>query len=379
MPYRLWLEPGPWSAVPADYWAGSLQKYPKVLAKLGWHGAILAAVLTAAWHFIDFHEFARAVTGVHWQWVALVMGLSTLDRFLMAGKWLQLLRYVRSTATFGAVLGAYYQVAFLERFIPSSLSGDALRAVLISRRFHETNGVLATMVVEKLVAMLAAIVLALFGLGLLLTQRYGLEQWWLFALVPSLLLAAVAGLAISLHRPLASWLIHLLPARVRPVLTGIYAHYSSFRDAPRILSRHFLFCIVEQVVQVLMWLGAALAIGVETPVIMLFAALSVAQCVRKFAMLLDGWLLGEFSVVMVASMFGVPQTQAFTFSILAHACVVIASLPGAFLFSSSAIRLAEIRSARPTFTASRVADPYLIQTSGLRPREVYMPAPGPGR
>jgi uncharacterized membrane protein YbhN (UPF0104 family) len=229
--------------------------------------------------FLDFHEFAQALTSVHWPWVALVMGLSTVDRFLMAGKWLQLLRYVRSTATFGAVLGAYYQVAFLERFIPSSLSGDALRAVLISRRFHGTNGVLATMVVEKLVAMVAAIVLALFGLGLLLTQRYGLEQWWLFALVPSLLLAAIAGLAISLHRPLASWLIRLLPARVRPVLTGIYAHYSSFREAPRILSWHFLFCIVEQVVQVLMWLGAALAIGVETPVIMLFAAL-VSRTVR---------------------------------------------------------------------------------------------------
>lgn len=333
--------------------AASLNEYLKVLWRLAWHGAVLAGVLLAAWKFIDFHEVMHGLTSVQWPWVVLVMGLSTVDRFLMAGKWLQLLRYVRSTATFGAVLGAYYQVAFLERFIPSSLSGDALRAVLIARRFHGTNGVLGTMVVEKLVAMVAAIVLALAGLGLLLTQRYGVGPWWLFALLPFLLLAVVVGLKISLHRPLAAWLIHLLPKRLQPRIIGIYGHYASFREAPRVLGWHFLYCIVEQAVQVLMWLGAALAIGVETPVIMLFAALSVAQCVRKFAMLLDGWLLGEFSMVMIVSLFGVPETQAFTFSILAHACVVIASLPGALLFIGSAIRLAALRLAHPAIEPIR--------------------------
>jgi glycosyltransferase 2 family protein len=327
-----------------------LQKHSKILVRFALHGAILAAVLLAAWYFIDFDEVARALTSAHWPWVALVMGLSTVDRFLMAGKWLQLLRYVQSTATFGAVLGAYYQVAFLERFIPSSLSGDALRAVLISRRFQGTNGVLATMVVEKVVAMVAAIVLALAGLGLLLTQRYNVDLWWLFALVPALLLAVMVGLRISLHRPLADGLIRLLPKRLQPSLSAIYGHYASFREAPRMLSWHFLYCLVEQFVQVLIWLVAALAIGVETPVITLMAALSVAQCVRKFAMVLDGWLLGEVSMVMICVLFGVPQTQAFTFSLLAHACVVIASLPGALLFSASAIRLTEIRRARPVAT-----------------------------
>jgi glycosyltransferase 2 family protein len=315
------------------------------------HGVILAAVLLAAWYFIDFDEVARAVTSAHWPWVALAMVLATVDRFLMAGKWLQLLRYLRSTATFGAVLGAYYQVAFLERFIPSSLSGDALRAVLISRRFGGTNGMLATMVVEKLVAMLAAIVLALAGLGLLLTQRFNVELWWMFALVPALLLAVMIGLRLSLHRPLADGLIRVLPRRLRPALTAIYGHYASFREAPGMLGRHFFYCLIEQLVQVLIWLVAALAIGVETPVTTLMAALSVAQCIRKFAMILDGWLLGEVSMVMICVLFGVPQTQAFTFSLLAHACVVTASLPGALLFSASAIRLAEIRRARPVATA----------------------------
>ena len=126
--------------------------------------------------------------------------------------------------------------------------------------------------------------------------------------------------------------------------------------------------MVEQTVQVLMWLTAALAIGVATPVTTLFAVISVSQCVRKFAMLLDGWLLGEFSMVMIGVLFGVPQTQLLAFSLLAHASAVVASLPGAFLFSSSAIRLTEFRSARRTPGASGHA-PIFHELELLRRRE----------
>jgi hypothetical protein len=223
---------------------------------------------------------------------------------------------------------------------------------VIARRFQGNSQVLATMVVEKLVAMLAAIVLALVGLGFLLTQRYDADQLALFVFVPSLLVATLAGLRISLHRPFADWLIRFLPRRLQTPLANIYDHYSSFRNAPLMLSRHFLYCMVEQTVQVLMWLMAALAIGVATPVTTLFAVISVAQCVRKFAMLLDGWLLGEFSMVMIGVLFGVPQAQVLAFSLLAHASAVVASLPGAFLFSSSAIRLTEFHRARHTSGAS---------------------------
>lgn len=322
-----------------------MSKFLKKPVRLAWHAAVLALIFFAAWHFIDFDEFSAALVSAHWPWLVVLLGLATVDRFLMAGKWLQLLRYVKSTATFGAVLSAYYQVAFMQRFIPSSLSGDALRAFHISRQFQGTSGMLATMVVEKLVAMIAAIALALMGLGLALTERYDAQQWSLFVLVPALLLAVMLCLRLSLHRPLAEWAIRLMPARVRPSLTRIYDYYGSFRAEPQLLGRHFVYCLIEQVVQVLMWLVAALAIGVETPVLTIFAALSVAQCIRKFAVILEGWLFGEFTMVLICSMFGIPQEQALAFSVLAHVCAVIAALPGAFLFSRSTVRLADLRAA----------------------------------
>lgn len=307
------------------------------------HLVVLAVVLFAAWRFIDFGEFTRSIAAASLPWFLVLLALSTVDRFLMAGKWYQLLRHVGSSATFPAVLSAYYQVGFVQRFIPSSLSGDALRAFHISRQFKGTTGLLATMVVEKLVAMVAAMVLALVGLALVFSQRLDGQVWTLFAMVPVLLVVVLAGLRLSLHRPLVDWVVRRLPARFRPTLTEIYDHYASFGRAPRLIGWHFLLCLIEQAVQVGMWLAAALAIGVETPVLTVFAALSVAQCVRKFAIIVEGWLFGEFTLVLICSMFGIPQSQALAFSILAHAGAVIASLPGAFLFSRSAVSLADLR------------------------------------
>lgn len=218
---------------------------PRKLGRLAWHGTVLGLVLFAAWKFIDFDELSRALTSVHWSWLLALFGLATVDRFLMAGKWLQLLRHVKSAATFPATLSAYYQVGFVQRFVPSSLSGDALRAVLVSRRFGGTSGVLASMVVEKLAAMVASILVAIFGLGLLFLHRPDTEHRWVFALIPVMLAALLGGLLLSLHRPLMERILQMMPARIRPPLQRVYGLYAGFSAAPGVLAVHLLYCVVE--------------------------------------------------------------------------------------------------------------------------------------
>lgn len=114
-------------------------------------------------------------------------------------------------------------------------------------------------------------------------------------------------------------------------------------------------------VTILLWFVAALAIGVEVSLVTLFAALSVAHCLRKYAIILEGWLLGEFTMVMIASLFGIPQSQALAFSLLAHASAVVAALPGAVLFSRSAVSLTDLR--RSGRNATHARNPLMTQTA----------------
>ncbi|MEX0828098.1 MAG: lysylphosphatidylglycerol synthase transmembrane domain-containing protein [Haliea sp.] len=321
-----------------------MPKSGKRAASLIWHLVALAVVAAAAWHFIDFHDLWTTLRRAQWHWLYLLLALATLDRFLMAGKWHQLLRQAGNSATFPLVLNAYYQAAILQRLFPTSLGGDAVRAIIISGRAGGTSGVVATMVVEKLVAMLAAVFIAISGALLALSDGTRVTSGTLVAVIPLLLVLTLVGLRISLHRPLVEWFIGWIPGqRLRRGLLGVYNDYAGFRNAPGVLFRNFLYCIVEQAVQVALLLGCAMALQVDASISTLIAAISIAQCLRKFAILLEGWLLGEFTMVFICSLFGVPESQALAFSLLGHAVAVVAATPGLLLFARSTVRLRDIK------------------------------------
>lgn len=307
------------------------------------HALIIGAVLGAAWYFIDFREVFAHLVLVQADWLLLLLVLATADRFLMAGKWLHLLRHAGSPAPFTAVLSAYYQAAFMQRVLPSSLGGDALRAVIVSRRFGGTSGVLATMVVEKLVAMLAAAFIALCGAVLLLAQARSQPLNLILVTLPLLLALTFLVLRLSLHRPLVTWAIDRLPgARLRRGLSKVYADYAKFRESPRTLIANFVYALIEQLVQVALLLSCALALNVDASIATLLAGIGIAQCVRKFAILLEGWLFSEFTAVLTYSLVGIPEAQALAFSLLGHAASIVAAIPGGFMFARSAVSLKDV-------------------------------------
>lgn len=318
---------------------------PNHSAAVLWHGVVVALVVLAAWHFIDFREVATSIASITLGWLAVLLVLATIDRFLMAGKWLHLLRHVRNAARFTSVLSAYYQAAFMQRFLPSSLGGDALRALIVSNRYGAGSGVLATLVVEKLIAMFAAAFLAVCGGLMVLSRARDGSMAVMLIAFPLLLAVMFAILRISLHRPLVLGVVNRLPwARARKGLISIYDHYYSFRHAPRVLLTNFVYSLIEQILQIVLLLFCALALNVAADSFTIVAAVAIAQCLRKFAIILEGWLLGEFTAVLVYSLLGIPETQALAFALLSHAAHILASLPGAVLFARSSISLKDLRS-----------------------------------
>jgi glycosyltransferase 2 family protein len=309
-----------------------------------WHLLVVAIVAIAGWYFIDITEVWNTLRGVEWRWLILLLLLATIDRFLMAAKWWQLLQHVTSTVQFTTVLSAYYQAAFVQRFIPSSLGGDALRALIVSTGSGNTSGVIASIVVEKLVAMLAAVFLAICGGVLIVSQVHGQAMDLVLLSIPGMLALILLLLRASLHRPLVLNCIGWLPGlRVRATLSKVYGEYAGFQDAPRALIANFIYCIVEQAVQILLLFYCAQALGVDADALTILTAISLAQCLRKFAILLEGWLLGEFTAVLVYSVLGIPEAQALAFSLLGHAMGIVAAIPGALLFMKSSFELGDLR------------------------------------
>lgn len=324
-----------------------MQPTRKTMVRLLWRVLVITAVGLAAWRYIDWREVGTRFTTVRPEWLLVLLLLATLDRFIMAAKWLQLLRALGHGATLRSTLSAYYQATFMQRFLPSALGGDALRTFIIMRRHGQGSAVVATLVVEKLVAMLASLVIAAAGVLLVLAQARDSELVLVLAAIPVLVLLSIAGIRLTLNRTLADWLMARAPSpRLTQALARVYASYRAFAATPRVLLANFLYCLVEQGLQVLLLLLCAIAISVEAPVATLVAAIAISQSLRKFAILLEGWVLGEFTNVVVCSLLGIAKAQALAFSLLGHAVNIVASLPGLLLFVASTATLKDLRDAR---------------------------------
>lgn len=314
------------------------------LARIIQHVVVLGLVVLAIWHFIDLEELWLTLKRVQWPFLLLMLVLATIDRFLMGGKWQHLLWHSGIRAPFLAIVSIYYQATLVQRFVPSSLSGDAVRAVLVSRRFGNSSGVLASMVVEKLMAIFAAIFIALAGFGLLFAEAQNLILMQLLLLLPGLLVLVSAALLLSMNARLGCWVIDRLPGeRLRRRLREIYLVYTAYGSAPKLLFGNFLYALLEQSVQVALFFTAALALQVDASPTTLLAAITIGQCLRKVAIILEGWLLGELTMVLVASLLGIPESQALAFSLLSRMVAIVAELPGALLLARSAVNISDLK------------------------------------
>ena len=73
----------------------------------------------------------------------------------------------RRPAPLGLITRFYYQGSLTGIFLPSSIGGDLLRATWVAQASGIKHGVFASLVMEKLVGFLSAVVWAILGAGVL--------------------------------------------------------------------------------------------------------------------------------------------------------------------------------------------------------------------
>jgi len=294
---------------------------------------IVAVASLAAWKFIDFPRLISSLDKVSLLTIISVILLVTMDRMLMAYKWLALLRIAGIAPRFLRVLNIYYQAAFISRIMPTALAGDLLRGYLIADFSHAWEKVLGSMLIEKIMAVLSSIGLAIIGSFFLLQQlkEEGIPYF------SSLLIVAVVCMIVlfwlSFNERLQEIAVRFLPvAGLRNSLEKFRGAYQQFRGHRAGLAANFVMALFENCLQVLIIYVCAVGIDTDASVLRLISALAISQFLRKVAMIVEGWILGEMIVVLTCSLAGIDQTQALTFSLVSYAIRFLAISPGGVLF-----------------------------------------------
>jgi glycosyltransferase 2 family protein len=308
-----------------------------------WAPWILMSVVVAVMvHLLDLHATLAAFTAIDPIAVVLTVALFLLDRFSMAYKWNFLLRARNCWLSNWAAFRIYLASGFVGYVIPASVGSDVFRAARLSMAGRSGSSVSATIVLERVLGLLA--ILALSSVGLVLVVLRGRTE-----LLP--LLGAVAGAlcvgavltAISMSTRLYQMLRRMTARfgdnKVVKTLHAMHNEYVSLGKGGRTLAIFFSLSIVNQLIQALMFVPVLVSLDVPVELLTLFAVLPLSKAFVQLMPVPAGLGVAEGSQVIALSLAHVAPAQGLAVALVLRAIDLSMLLPAGIAYAADAWHL----------------------------------------
>jgi glycosyltransferase 2 family protein len=302
------------SAMTPRSWVGFVIKLIVTLAILG----LLAR--RADWHLV-----LERASGAQRPLLLAAVAASTLSIFLAAARWWSLMRGNGILTTRSWAIRAAFTSLFIGQFLPGTVGADGAKLWLLWRAGHPVRSAAASIVADRVAALIGVLALILASLPDLLSLS-----------VPEMVRAVLAAVVVI---AVAVGLLLSVPVRLPAALRGgrLEAGFRMVDDVRRslwsgaaalavVLSIAIHLLSVSAVVLIASALGAALdfrhAVGIVATAILLAAVpLSV-----------NGWGIREGAMVAGLSLVGIGQADAFLISVMFGLGMMLSTVPGAALW-----------------------------------------------
>jgi hypothetical protein len=300
----------------------------RVLLRVGITLALLAVLV---W-FVDWSRLATRLAGAQPGLLFGVVVLATADRLLMAWKWWLLIRGRAAAVSLWAAVRAYYLASFVGYFLPMTVGADAVRVASLSGG-GRTAGLVASVLLERMIGALAQAVLAGISLATLVALGLGASvgpaQRWLLA---GAVLAAL--LMFPFTFPTARWGAALVVGRPgwRGSLGSMLRAYGDYGASGGLLIVFFALTLLEGAFPVAFNYVAGRALGLDPGWTFYIATVPLVYLVARLPVSLGGLGFLELSFVSLAVAQGVSWTDAFAIASVVTTLYILALAPGALLY-----------------------------------------------
>jgi hypothetical protein len=210
--------------------------------------------------------------GVDLGWLALAFLLQLAGIGVSAAKWNLILSGQRRQQPYTWILSVYLVGQFANNFLPTTVGGDALRAVQLGRRIGSFSQSSASIFIERLTGFLALSMIAIAALFVSYLQETGT------ALVtdPRLLWVAIGFSVLAVGAAVASflapWLQHItgpyLPRATRNPLKKVARALSDYFPQGHLLAGVVAMSLLFQSTWVVIHVLCGRALGIEAPLLL---------------------------------------------------------------------------------------------------------------
>ncbi len=278
--------------------------------------------------FTPIHEVIAAAGEVGiWVWLGVVAATLSLHLFT-AFKWAVLVRATDAPLPFSTAVPAHYAGLFANIWMPSIVGGDVIRATIAARAGGKLSGPTAAGIVDRMLDLLALVLIAGVGLAFAAPAQGGL---------PLLVLEFGGGAAIAGATALFIVLRYFeperwLPQRIGKALGHLKGAARALVDRGETWAIAFLISVGAQCAFVGLNVALGHAVGIESG----FEVWAVAWCLAKVAAFapvsLGGFGVREAALTGLLAAFGVDPSLAVAQGLLWYGCLLAVGLSGGMAF-----------------------------------------------
>jgi uncharacterized protein (TIRG00374 family) len=293
----------------------------------------LALTLLAFWFAlrgVDIAHVADILETQHHQGVVWTVVFLLAQVVLGALRWHKILRAIAMAGErifdWFETIKLYYISVFFNCCLPGTVGGDVVRVWLIKSDALSLHTSIASVVIDRLIALLALAVLVVVTLPRLGIAAGFDAAFWL----PVLVLAGLFGLWSTLRmKPFLQHAKHLRPVRW---LIHFIDCLQLMIDRPKASLVALVYAILSHICFCLCIYALARGLNVELTVIECITLVPLVMLAMTIPISIGGWGVREMSMVGMLGLAGVPKAAALMISLEYGIVNILTCLPAAALW-----------------------------------------------
>lgn len=216
-----------------------------------------------------FSKVFEAFSSASFGWLVPAILLHPVGFVLISLRWKFMLKAQDIRARFTQLFLYYFMAAFFNTFLPSTIGGDAVRAMESKKLTGNTAISITVVIMERITGLVALILIALTALVIqtLKGETENPQIWWLFAIFVLLGAAGPILARPAIAARILGFLNSVLPKKAGHFLNQSYQALSVYFHRPYELLMALLVSIIFQLNMVLYYYLIARALGQNPDII----------------------------------------------------------------------------------------------------------------
>jgi uncharacterized protein (TIRG00374 family) len=285
------------------------------------------------WYLEDFGKFTRLITSLSPAYFLFLYAVNTFDRALMTFKWGLLLHSRGLRLPFFAGLKIYCAAMIWGMFLPATIGADAFRALSTSRLGLDAKEVVASILIERLVGFLSALLLGMFGLTFLSLSGYLDDEfrliWWIGG---AMLVGVTVAFTASFSQDLFTFLYDRLLYRFREFrilqrFRQFHTTYQKYQQNRHVIMLFFGLTMCQQLLMHLSIWMIAQGLGIKVNLLYIAGAVPLTFLIARLPVTINGLGVFDGLFILFMSKAGVSGTEAIAIVVVGRALEILSWLP----------------------------------------------------